>query len=523
MKASELSSSVVRRFRRAQSARGVWEGHWRECYDYALPHRSVFSSVAAGSKRRSHIYDGTALDAVEQLSASIMSHLTPPWSRWFGLVVGEDGVDVDDGSITTLLQRASAVVQAHFDRSNFAVEMHQCYLDLVVAGSACLMFEEAPTGAPSAFHFTCVPLRDVVFEEGSSGELNVTLRRRLVAESELRRRYPDVVLPERNKADKKGDEGEARFAVIDMVSPCADGEGYDYVVVFESGDGGDEGVVHRGRFYESPFITFRWLKTAGEIYGRSPVMKALPEIKTANKVVELILKNASIAVTGIWQAEDDGVLNPSNVRLTPGTIIPKAVGSKGLTPLEAPGRFDVSQLVLQDLRDRIRQALLVDRLGPPNRSRMTATEVLERTADLSRLLGATYGRLQNELLSPLVRRALGILRRRGEVESIRVDGQLVDVMYHAPLARAQRRTDAHDVLLWLETVAGMGNAGLAAVDIGATVRWLGERLGVPRDLMISQQQQDQARGLLDDLTAAEAVANVAQAQPQEKEKGHDRA
>jgi len=28
-------------------------------------------------------------------------------------------------------------------------------------------------------------------------------------------------------------------------------------------------------------------------------MKALPDIKTANKVVELILKNASIAVTGI--------------------------------------------------------------------------------------------------------------------------------------------------------------------------------------------------------------------------------
>jgi len=50
---------------------------------------------------------------------------------------------------------------------------------------------------------------------------------------------------------------------------------------------------------DSPFINFRWLKAAGETYGRSPVMKSLPDIKTANKVVELILKNASIAVTGI--------------------------------------------------------------------------------------------------------------------------------------------------------------------------------------------------------------------------------
>ena len=38
-------------------------------------------------------------------------------------------------------------------------------------------------------------------------------------------------------------------------------------------------------------------------------MTTLPDIKTANKVVELILKNASIAVTGIWLADDDGVLN----------------------------------------------------------------------------------------------------------------------------------------------------------------------------------------------------------------------
>ena len=50
-------------------------------------------------------------------------------------------------------------------------------------------------------------------------------------------------------------------------------------------------------------------------------MKCLPDIKTANKVVELILKNASIAVTGIWQADDDGVLNPANIELKPGATV----------------------------------------------------------------------------------------------------------------------------------------------------------------------------------------------------------
>ena len=79
-----------------------------------------------------------------------------------------------------------------------------------------------------------------------------------------------------------------------------------------------------GRFDSSPFISFRWLKGAGEVYGRSPVMTVLPDIKTVNKVVELVLKNASISVTGIWQADDDGVLNPANIQLVPGSIIPES-------------------------------------------------------------------------------------------------------------------------------------------------------------------------------------------------------
>ena len=72
----------------------------------------------------------------------------------------------------------------------------------------------------------------------------------------------------------------------------------------------------------------RSVVVCGQVYGRSPVMKALPDIKTANKVVELILKNTTIAVASIWQADDDGVLNLANIKLVPGTIIPKAVGSR---------------------------------------------------------------------------------------------------------------------------------------------------------------------------------------------------
>ena len=213
-------------------------------------------------------------------------------------------------------------------------------------------------------------------------------------------------------------------------------------------------------------------------------MKALPDIRTANKVVELVLKNASIAVTGIWQAEDDGVLNPATVRLVPGSIIPKAPGSAGLTPLAAPGNFDVSQLVLNDLRARIRGALLADRLGPPQDAQMTATEVLERGAQTARLLGATYGRLQAELLTPLVTRCLGILRRRGEIPPLLLDGREAALRYESPLARVQGRADAANTLLFLQSVGALGGVAAAQVDAAAATRWLARTLGAPAEVLV---------------------------------------
>jgi hypothetical protein len=246
---------------------------------------------------------------------------------------------------------------------------------------------------------------------------------------------------------------------------------------------GEETALAAGRFDGPPFVCFRWLKAPGEIYGRSPVMKVLADVKTANKVVELILKNASIAVTGIWQAEDDGVLNPANIQLKPGSIIPKAAGSAGLTPLAAPGRFDVSELVLEDLRKSIRAGLLADSLSQVDAPGMTATEVLARSADLMRLLGATYGRLQSELLEPLLRRSYSLLARRGLVPPLTLDGRMVRIEHRSPLAQHQRRMEAASLGDWLTQVDAIGPDARALLDPDRAARWLAVRHGVPSDLL----------------------------------------
>ncbi len=475
---------LLKRYAKARQRRSVWEAHWQECYDYALPLRdAVLHQPVPGEKKGDRLFDGTAPDAVDQLAASLLSELTPPWAQWFGLAAGADLSPEERDQAAPVLDRVGAVLQSHFDRSNFAVEMHQCYLDVVTGGTASLLFEEAPPGEPSAFRFAAVPLGQVVMEEGVDGRLDTTFRRSELTLAALRARFRGATLPQ-SVLKKAEDDPDLRIAVVEAVVPSANGHFYRYAAVLEEEADDDEALLAEGRFEQSPFINFRWLKAPGETYGRSPVMKALPDIKTANKVVELVLKNATIAVTGIWQADDDGVLNPANIKLVPGTIIPKAVGSAGLKPLDAPGRFDISQLVLDDLRGRIRHALLADKLGQPDAPRMTATEVLERSAEMARLLGATYGRLQCELLTPLILRAVAILRRRGEIPDLLVDGHAVDLQYKSPLAQNQAQRDAMNTLTWLSSLGQLGPAGAQVVDAAAAARWLGRVFNVPAELMV---------------------------------------
>lgn len=464
-------------FQDLQRKRSKWEGLWQDCYDYALPVRS--DSLSGGSVRRGEdLFDATAPDAVDELASLLLGNLTPPLVPWFAIKAGTD-ISADQAQkLVPVLDKATRVMQAHFDQSNFLVEVHQCFLDLVVAGTASLAFEEAEPGEASAYAFSAVPLHQAYFAEGRKGTIDTVCRLLSLTQGQIVQRYPQIDPADISLLFRNEDK-EARIVIAESIMPRSFGAGYQFSVLAPDKDVS----LYTVSTESSPFITFRWMKSPGETYGRSPVMKALPDIKTANKVVELVLKNASFAVTGIWQADDDGVINPATIELVPGAIIPKAVGSKGLTPLEMPARFDVSQLVLEDLRGRIRHALLVDRLPPLGAAKVTATEILERSSQMALLLGATFGRLQVEFLTPLIDRAWEILRRRGVVPDLPLDGRMLAIEYRSPLARAQAGVHVQSMMGLLQAAESLGPEASARIDGAAMMDYLARVLGVPAGLI----------------------------------------
>ncbi len=399
-----MQNNLQQLYKRALDLRSPWLNRWDSAKRYTMP---------TSDEDLATLYDATASDATDNLAASIYTLLTPPESMWLELV--------RESELSPDAEYATRVLRAHLNDSNFYTTIHQCYMDLVVLGTACLFMGQNPIGASSAFNFTAIPMSDIAILP------NAVFHTTSMTAHEVMEKYPTWTPPANIRETIKQDPEMQLKLVQSLV-------GNEFTAWLDVGGDIENNIVSSGTFETNPYIIFRWSVASGETYGRSPVMRALPDIKTANKVVELVLKNATIAVSGIWQADDDGVINLNNINLTPGAIIPKAVGSSGLTPLNSAADFDVSQIILKDLRERIRHALLADRLGLLSEKEMTATEIMARNADMMRILGATYGRLIHEFIRPLCDRGLQILSSRGLIEPIKLNSD-AELKYIAPIAQ----------------------------------------------------------------------------------------
>ena len=212
----------------------------------------------------------------------------------------------------------------------------------------------------------------------------------------------------------------------------------------------------------------------------------------------MILENAQMSISGIYQMEDDGIINPDTINLVPGTIIPKAMGSAGLQPINAAGRFDVAQLVLGDMRKNIREALYMNMLGDPDKTPASATEVAERMADLSRRMGAAFGRLQAELVQPVLQRVIYILKKQGRIELPTVNGREVKVRSVSPLAQAQANQDITSVARYLELVGGTFGPEMLQllIDSEQVAVYLSKKFGVPESLIRDEEQRRQITAIM---------------------------
>ena len=494
---------ILKRQEKADARKEEWRTIYEECYEFALPQRNLYSGFyegkTAGQNKMARVFDSTAINATQRFANRIQSALFPPYRAWCNLEPGDDIPAERKAEIREALQIYTQRMFSVVRQTNFDLAISEFLLDLCV-GTAVMLIQPGDEDAP--VRFIPVPQYLVSLEEGPHGTIDNVYRKLRIRGEAIQRQWPDAKIPPRlqQEIDKKP-EGE-----IDLIEATVfnvDEDMYCYHLIWPKDKMADE-LVYR-TMNVSPWIVARFMKVPGEVYGRGPLVTALPDIKTLNKVKELVLKNASLAVSGVYTAADDGVLNPQTIRIVPGAIIPVARngGAQGesLRPLRSATDFNTSQLVINDLVMNIKKMLYDDSLPPDNMSARSATEIVQRMKELSQNLGSAYGRLITEAMTPLVRRILEVMDQMNIIDlPLEVNGLQVRVVPTSPLAQAQNMDDMDAVLQFAQIAQAFGQAGQMAINQEEMLTYIAEKMGVPQTLlnspeekeMIVQQMQEQA-------------------------------
>jgi len=517
MAQTDKAKNLLKRFDRLKSQRQNWESHWQEVADYMQPRKAdVTKSRSKGDKRTELIFDSSPLQSVELLAASLHGMLTNPSTPWFSLRFKEDEMENEDEA-KEWLESATETMYAAFNKSNFQQEIFELYHDLITFGTAAMFIEEDDE---DILKFSTRHINEMYIAENEKGRIDTVFRKFKLSARAAIQKFGQVSTNIATTAKKDPyEEVEILHAVYprtDFDPKKQDKSNMPFESVYLEAGTGEELSV--SGFREFPFVVPRYLKASHEIYGRSPAMTALPDVKMLNEMSKTTIKSAQKQVDPPLLVPDDGFILP--VRTVPGGLNFYRAGTRDrIEPLNIGANTPLGLNMEEQRRNSIRNAFYVNQLMMQNGPQMTATEVIQRNEEKMRLLGPVLGRLQSELLKPLIDRAFALILRKNLFRPAPefLSGKDIEIEYVSPLAKAQKSSELQSIMRAIEIMGSLSNVApvFDHINMDKLVRHLADIVGVPQKILKPQSElnaeRQQAQAQQEQMQQMQQLQQVAEA------------
>jgi hypothetical protein len=246
-------------------------------------------------------------------------------------------------------------------------------------------------------------------------------------------------------------------------------------------------------------MTPRWEKDSGEIYGRGPGIQALPDAKMLNQMNKTMLKAGQKAVDPPLMTSDRGVFGTVRTHAGGNTIVRlDGSGRFPIQELNSPKNFQIGLELIKARQEDVEGAYHADILEVFRQPHMTATQVIEISNQVQRILAPVLGRQQNELLEPMVARVLMLEFRAGRLPPAPagLENPIVNVEYQSPVARAQQASEKQALLEATGALVQLGAANpdvLDNIDFDALARHTWELGGLPVEIIRSAKDVETIR------------------------------
>lgn len=448
----QLESARVhtqRRIAELDIDRTSWWPHWREMNDYLLPRAGRFFVTDRNRDKRINdkIINNTATMAVRTLSSGMMSGLTSPARPWFQLRTEDPDLN-NSKPVKIWMERVRQLMAEVFLRSNLYTVLPLIYNDLAVFGTSAVAIMEDPTSVIRAYH---MPIGSYWIDSSSRGVVDCFYRRFMMTRRQMVQEFGFDNTSMAVQAAWKSQTQLGTWEQLDWgVEPNPDWDPRKhhskfkrFRSVYYQQSNTEKNLSEKG-FDEFPILAPRWLLTGEDVWGQSPAMDALGDIKA------LQLEERKKA-TAIAKLVDPPVNVSSTMRNAAVGILPGFIN--WTPPNEQQGGVTAAYEIdphLNDLREdiqaneqRIKRAffedlfLMIDSL---DHAGMTATEIAERHAEKMTVLGPVLERLNDELFDPLIGRTYRIMERAGIIPPApaEIQDKSLNVEYVSILALAQK-------------------------------------------------------------------------------------
>ena len=501
----------MRRWTDIKDERSTYFGHWEELSEFILPRRGRFltSKRNDGSKKNGKIIDSTGTMAVRTLSAGMMSGITSPARPWFRLATPDSAL-MEQSEVKQWLYSVEKKMREIFSRSNLYNSLQTVYEELSVFGTGAMLVSEDFDDVIRCYPFTV-------------GEYGLAQSHRLQVDTFYREFQLTVAqVVEQFGMENCSDPVQSMFKegkldsyveILHVVEPNSvrqydkkDNQNMPYHSCYIEKASKNERKLSDKGFEEFPVLAPRWHVTGVDIYGRSPGMDVLGDVKA----LQIEQKRKA---QGIDKMVNPPLQAPSSLRGQSATVLPGGVtyvdtmqgNQGGFRPTyEVNPRLGELQQDIAETQYRIQQGFYADlfqMMTQSDRRQITAREIDERHEEKLLMLGPVLERLHTELLNPLIDRTFNIMARNDLLPPApeELGGVTLKVEYISVMAQAQKAIGTGAI----ERLAGfVGNMAATKPDVldkfdaDQSVDEYAEMLGVPPKIVVPDdvvQQMRQAR------------------------------
>lgn len=463
-KAEDLEA-MLNEQKQMEGARSTFESHWQEIAQRVYPSAAEFQgSRTPGQKNNQFILDSTAALALERFASAVNGYVTPSNQRYLAAETDNEELNKDPEVKQWLEQVTNIVFSVRYsDLARFESQMNEVYMSLGAFGTGCLFVDDK---IGRGIIYKSIHLNQIYFAENEDGVIDRTNRKYKETYRNICSEWGDKVkLPEKilTACEKTPNE---KIELLHVVRPNKNKkggylgpQGMDFESVYLIPQ--EKFELERGGYRTFPYAISRYITQSEEIYGRSPAMTVLPDVKLLQEIQKTFIRQAQMNAEPPLLLQEDGAL--TGFKMTPAALNFGGVDEQGrqlVHPLNTGSQPEMAMELQDQKRKHINDAFLITLFQVlVDNPTMTAYEVMQRMQEKGQLLGPTMGRQYTETQSAVFAREVDILEHAKALPprpaKMLEYGARLRIRASGPMARAQRAEEGVGILRTIQALPGI--------------------------------------------------------------------